>query len=87
LILVLSVIDMSESRIIDFIFSLEVFHEHFPVDVLEVTFDVFLVSLEGRDRLAGLDAFGAFPERGARARHFVLVRRNGTFLVVLIRRA
>ncbi len=78
---------MSVSCIVDFIFSLEVFHDHFPIHIFEVALDVFLVFLERRDRLAGLDTFGAFSYWGTWARNFVLVRWNCVFFVVLVRRA
>lgn len=48
------------SGLYDFLFGLEVFHEHFSVNVFEVALNVLLVSYEGRYGLARLDTFRAF---------------------------
>ena len=69
-----------------FLFRLEVFYQHFSVNVFEVALYVFLVSDEGRYGLARLYAFGAFPERRAGTGNFIIIRRDFLFVGVLIRR-
>jgi hypothetical protein len=70
----------------DFLFGLEVFDEHFSVYVLKVALNVFLISNEGRNGLAGLGAFGAFPQRGTGTRYLILIRRDFLSFTLLIRR-
>jgi hypothetical protein len=66
-----------------FLFRLEVFYQHFSINVFEIALYIFLVSDEGRYGLARLDAFGAFSERRAGTQNLIIIGRD-VFSVIML---